>query len=216
MRRRIVQALIAASALGIVGCKSHDAQQFVKRDPGTVSSAFADAFSEGAMGGASQYSNLWHGGMQILVDKKSDQAVDMVTKFDGETASTVHFAFTPQEDGKATLVDADVSTNTSVMRKAFTGTPQERLADLPESAYVTGMQRLMAKYAERIEAGMPLNRADEGWQTEATEPPPEFYEGMPEDQLAEIRRHDEEERRDNAAQPMMDPNDAARRYLNGQ
>ena len=74
----------------------------------------------------------------------------------------------------------------------------------------------MAKYAERIEGDMPLSRPEEGWQTAAMEPPPEFYEGIPEDQLAEIRRHDQEERQDAAAQPMMNPNDAARRYMSGQ
>jgi len=216
MRIRTKWALVAASVLGLGGCKTHDAQQLVKDDPATVSKAFADAFSEGAMGGASQYSNLWHGGMQTFVERQSDHALDVVTKFDGETASEVHFAFTPQDGGKATLVDADVSMNTAIMAKAFTGTPQERLAGLPEAAYVNGMQRLMAKYAERIEGDMPLSRPEEGWQTAAMEPPPEFYEGMPEAQLAEIRRHDQEERQDAAAQPMMNPNDAARRYMSGQ
>ena len=215
MRGRWVWA-VAAAALAIAGCKSQSPQQLVKEDPATVSKAFAEAFSEGAMGGASQYSNLWHGGMQTFVERKSDEAVDVVTKFDGVTASQVHFTFTPQDGGKTTLVDADVSMDTSVMKKAFTGTPQERLADLPEAAYVNGMRRTMAKYAERIEAGMPLNFPGEGWQTSGSEPPPEFYEGMDPEQLAEVRRHDGETRQQSAAQPMMDPNDAAKRYMSGQ
>ena len=206
----------AAAALAIAGCRSQNPRQLVKEDPATVSKAFAGAFSEGAMNGASQYSNLWHGGMQTFVEKTSDETVDVVTKFDGVTASQVHFTFIPQDGGNATLVDADVSMDTAVMKKAFTGTPQERLADLPEAAYVNGMQRTMAKYAERIEAGMPLNLPGEGWQTSGSEPPPEFYEGMDQEQLAEIRRHDAEERADTAAQPMMDPNESANRYLNGQ
>ena len=216
MRIRKAWTLVAASALGIAGCKSHDAQQLVKDDPSTVSKAFAEAFSEGAMGGASRYSNLWHGGMQTFVEKQSDDQLDVITKFDGKTASEVHFTFAPQDGGKATLVDADVSMNTAIMAKAFTGTPQERLAGLPEAAYVNGMQRMMSKYAQRIEGGMPLTRPEEGWQTAAMEPHPEFYEGMPEDQLAEIRRHDAEERQQAVSQPMMDPNEAAKRYMSGQ
>jgi hypothetical protein len=72
----------------------------------------------------------------------------------------------------------------------------------------------MAKYGERIESGMPLVVASEGWQTGAmAEPPSEFYEGMHADQLAQVRAHDAEERQQQAARPMTDPNADAERYL---
>jgi hypothetical protein len=219
MRNRVRAALIAVSALALASCGTgtgHDARQMVKEDPATVYKAFAGAFEEGAMGGASQYSNLWNGGFQIFVEKPSATKLDVVTKFDGETSSEVHFTFTPKDDGKATLVDADVAVNTAVMHNAFKDTPQQRLGDLPEAAFKLGMQRTMAKYAERIEAGMPLNSPGEGWQTAAaSEPPPEFYEGMSAEDRAEIRRHDEEEKQESASAPMVDPDAAARNYLAG-
>jgi hypothetical protein len=215
MRKGMRAAVIAAAAVAVASCGAigHDAEQLVKKDPSTVYQAFAGAFEEGAMGGASQYSNLWNGGYQVFVNKRSATKLDVVTKFDGKTSSEVHFTFTPKDGGKATLVDADVAVDTAVMRKAFVGTPKENLANIPEPAFKQGMQRMMAKYAERIEAGMPLNSSSEGWQTAAMDLPPEFYEGMSDEQRAAIRQHGEEERQDAASAPTLDPDAAAKNYL---
>src|SRR5438270_5193867 len=88
---------IALMALAVPGCRAgHDAEQLVRKDPATVYAAFADAYAQGSFGGASQYSNLWHGGMETFVDKTSPSALEVVTKFDGKTATSVHFTFTPQ------------------------------------------------------------------------------------------------------------------------
>jgi hypothetical protein len=212
-RRSLALAFVA---LGLPGCRGgHDAEQLVRKDPATVYAAFADAFAQGSLGGASQYSDLWHGGMQTFVDKASPSVLDVATKFDGKTATSVHFTFTPQDGGKATMVDADVSVDRAVMQAGLAGAPKEALANLPESAFAAGMQRVMAKYANRIESGMPLNNANEGWMTGGGDPPPEFYEGMSEEQKAEIHQHDQEQREDAATAPMVDPEAASRAYLNG-
>ena len=213
MRNGVRGAVLAAAALAVAGCGAgHDAEQLVKKDPAAVYDAFAGAFEQGAMGGATQYSNLWKGGFQILVNRTSASKLDVVTEFDGKMSSEAHFTFTPQDGGKATLVDADVAVDTAVMRNAFTGTPKESLANVPETAFKQAMQRMMAKYAERIEAGMPLATATEGWQTGAMDPPPEFYDGMSQEQLASVREHDEEERQESVTAPMVDPDAAANRY----
>jgi hypothetical protein len=191
----------------------HDASQLVKEQPSIVYAGFESAFSENSFGGAKQYSNLWHGGMQTFVEKTPGSKLDVVTKFDGETASEAHFTFTPADGGKATLVQADVNVDQDVMRKAFAGSERDGLGNLPKAAFAQGMQRLMAKYASRIESGMPLNLASEGWQTGGGEAPPQFYEGMPEDMRADIRRHDEEERQEASTAPMVDPNAEAQAYL---
>lgn len=212
---RRVGIFVGVLALAISGCRSGNggAEQLVQKDRATVYSAFANAFSDGAFNGASQYSNLWHGGMQTFVEKPSDTKLHVTVKFDGQIASKVQFTFTPENGGSATLVKADVNVDEAVMRKAFTGTPQEQMADVPEFAYVVGMQRLMSKYARRIETAEALNRPSEGWMTSARELPPEFYEGMPEETVAEIRRHEEAERQQAAAAPMIDPNADAQRAL---
>lgn len=211
------RVLAIAVALAIPSCRAgHDAQQLVKKDPPAVYAAFADTYSLGAMGGASQYSDLWHGGMQNFVEKTSDTTLDVVTKFDGKTATAVHFIFTPQDGGKTTLVEADVTVDQAVMHNALAGSAKANLGNLPESAFVAGMQRMLAKYARRIEEGAPLNDPGQGWMTGKVDPPPEFYEGMPEEQLAEIRRVQEEERQDAVTAPMVDPDAAARNYLNSQ
>jgi hypothetical protein len=211
---RVLGVLVLA--LAIPACVTgHDARQVIKAEPDAVYSGFADAFSQGSMGGASQYSNLWHGGMQTLVEKPSGTAMDVVTKFDGKLATAVHFTFTSQNGGKATLVEADVSVDHAVMHEALAGTPMEAKGNLPDAAFAAGMQRLIAKYAARMEAGTPLNETSEGWMTAGGDPPPEFYEGMPEEQRAEIRRHDEERNEEAATAPAVDPDAAARAYLNG-
>lgn len=207
-----VAIFVGIMALAITGCRSGHSgvEQLVKKDRATVYSAFADAFSEGALGGASQYSNLWHGGMQTFVEKVSDTRLHVITKFDGQTASEVQFTFKPENGGSATLVMANVKVDQSVMRKAFAGTPKEQLGDVPESAYLVGMQRLMAKYAHRIETVVALNNPSEGWMTSKRDLPPEFYEGMPEEMVAEIRRHDEAERQRTTSAPMNDPAEGRR------
>ena len=213
MRFRLF-AVAALVAVATVGCRPEaDARQVVQKDRDAVYSAFADAFSQGAVGGASQYSNLWNGGLQVVVEKTPTAKLKVITKFDGNVANEIHFTFTDEDGGKATLVRADVTVDREVVRKAFTDTPQGKLADLPASAYKVGMQKLMAKYASRIEAGTPLNVPEEGWMTSASEPPPEFYEGMPEDMRATVRQHEEERRLEAAAAPMIDPDAASRQFL---
>ena len=206
-------ALLVLAGCGVAGFGSH-ASQLIHKDPQTVREAFADAFDQGAMGGASQYSDQWHGGFQILVDKSGSDKLDVVTKFDGETSSEVHFTFTPKDNGAATLVDAEVSVDEAVMHKAFDNTPKSQLGNLPKIAFVDGMQRMMQKYGERIEGGMPVTTASEGWQTGPMgSPPPEFYGGMPPDQLAAVRAEEQREHQRDAARPMTDPNADAQRYL---
>jgi len=219
MRRWMVNCIAMPALLALSGCGAggfgSDAEQLIHKDPATVRDAFADAFAQGAMGGASQYSDLWHGGFQILVDKAGTDKLNVVTKFDGATSSEVHFTFTPKDGGQATLVDADVTVDSDVMHKAFEGTPKAQLGNLPRIAFVAGMQKMMEKYGERIENGMPLATASEGWQTGPMgSPPPEFYEGMPADQLAEVRAEEQREHQREVAKPMMDPNADANRYLN--
>ena len=211
LRRRVTA--ITLVALVISGCRrGHDAEQLVKKDPEAVYAAFADAFSESAVNGASQYSDLWHGGMQTFVDKSSRTALDVVTKFDGKTATAVHFTFTPQGEGKTTLVNADVSVDQAVMHNALAGTAKEPIGNLSEADFAAGMQRMLAKYASRIESGMPLNRASEGWMTGGGDPPQEFYEGMSESEKAEVQQHMQDDRQDAASAAMVDPDAAARNY----
>jgi hypothetical protein len=210
---RVLAVLMLAVA--IPACRTgHDARQVIKAEPAAVYAAFGDAFSQGAVGGASQYSNLWHGGMQTFVEKPSGTAMDVITKFDGKPATAVHFTFTPQNGGKATLVEADVTVDHAVMHDALAGTPMAAQGNLPDGAFVAGMQRLMSKYAVRMEAGMPLNDASEGWMTAGGDPPPEFYEGMPEEQRAQIQRDEQQRGEEAATAPAVDPDAAARAYLN--
>lgn len=215
IHRRMV-ILIGMLALAVAGCRGVNAsnggiEQLVKEDQATVYAAFTEAFSEGALGGASQYSNLWNGGMQTFVEKASDTKLSVTTKFNGQTATAVHFTFKPENSGRETLVTASVMVDQAVMRTAFAGTPKEEVGELSESAQAIGLQRLMVKYAQRIENSMPMNVPSEGWQTSGTGPPPEFYEGMPEDMVADIRRHDEAERQRASSAPMVDPNAARQR-----
>ncbi len=214
-RRRAAIVLAAMALSGCSGLGAHDATQLVHKDRAAVYDAFAGAFEDGAMGGAQQYSNLWHGGLQILVSRVSETKLDVVTKFDGKTSSEVQFTFDPKDGDKATLVNADVAVDRTVMHDAFAGTPQEKMGNLPRLSFTQGMQRLMKRYGERIESGAALNDLSHGWQTAQTDPPAEFYDGMPPDQLAEIRRHDQEAEQENKAAPMMDPDAAARQYLHG-
>jgi hypothetical protein len=219
MRRWILSCIVTPALMALSGCGfagfGSTASQLIHKDPATVREAFADAFEQGAMGGASQYSDLWHGGFQILVDKSGADKLDVVTKFDGATSTEVHFTFTPKDNGAATLVNAEVSVDEAVMHKAFQGTSKENLGNLPKIAFVDGMQRMMQKYGERIENGMPVATASEGWQTgPMASPPPEFYEGMAPDQLAEVRAQEAREQQRSAAKPMNDPNADAQRYLN--
>ena len=205
----------AAVALGLSGCGGGGGAQVVHKDPTTVATAFTAAFEQGAMGGASQFSDQWHGGMQTFVERTGDSKLDVITKFDNVTATAAHFIFTPADGGKATQVAATVSVDQAVMHKAFEGTPRAQVGALPQAAFDAGMRRQIAKYAERIEAGGPLNLASEGWMTGSGEPPEEFYEGMAPEMRAEVRQHDEEERMQNVTAPMVDPNADAARYMNG-
>jgi hypothetical protein len=205
---------IAVVALAISGCGGgHDASQLVKEPPAAVYAAFEAAFSANSLNGAQQFADQWNGAMQTEVEKTPDSKLDVITKFDGQMATEAHFTFTPQDGGRATLVEADVNVDQQVMHKALAGTAHQQLGNLPTAAFAIGMQKLMSKYASRIESGMPLNVPGEGWQTGAGEPPEEFYEGMSPEMRAEIRRHDEEQRQQATAAPTSDPNADAQAYL---
>lgn len=207
MRTGLRLGITAALAALVAGCSAHDAEQVIRKDPGAVFDAFVDAFAASQAGSMTRFGPAAALGYEVKLDKTRDEKLDVTVLLNKAKASEVHFTFTPQNGGAETLVTADVAVDQAVMREAFAGTPQEKLSQVPDLAYRVGMQRMLKEWAERIEDGLPLAEGAESWMEPEHEPSPAM--------AAQERRWEEQERRQAATKPMVDPGADARKYLNG-
>ena len=207
--------LLSFAALGVGGVAAftgfgHDATQVVHKDPDAVYSAFSSAIGSGSASGTAEYGSGGSIGYEVKVKRESGKSIDLQLMLNQKQAGEARFTFSPQNGGAETLVTGDVDVDQSVLRAALADGPNGKVAEIPDFAYALGMKKMLHDAAGKIEAGMPLgdpgkNLVDvldqEGHRAE--------YQALQDQQDSYRRRAD-------ATKPMIDPNESARRYLEGQ
>lgn len=200
--------LFGFAALGVGGAAltggaiggGHDAERMVARPPAEVYAAIASMSEEGVMErGAEEGSPA----MRFEVKKEPGKAVHYIFAIDGKTVGTVDLGVAPDKDGTASRLTADFELDQSALRKLDPGGPQD-LPNLPKGLITIALSEQLGEMAAKIEAGTPLERigpdrldawngrGSGGGETQETASGPL-----------------------GSTEPMVDPNEAARNYLNG-
>lgn len=199
MRNRALRtALAGAMAMALAGCGSHDAGELVHKDRSTVYAAFAEAMKE-------DQGETTSDGFSLDVKETPNDKIDVDLMHHGESATHFTFNFTKQNGDKDTLVTADVGVDSKVLSEALGPAKggSALASTLTKAAFKIGLQKMLRKSAERIEAGMPLEMGHSSFSRP---------EGSSE--YAEYERKYEQQRQQaNATAPMTDPDQAARQYM---
>jgi hypothetical protein len=182
-----------------------DATQIVHKDPISVYSAMAAGLDN-----AEETGMITNGAgnmlsYEIKVHKTAGKAIDVNLTIDNEAAGEAHFGFTPAKGGTETVMTGDIDVDQHVLSRAFAGTPNDRIAEIPDFAYRVALHKVLADVAEKIEAGDPvLNLKSSA--SDAAIPSAAGMSGSPD-------RWEQRRRQAMATRPMTDPNADARKYL---
>ena len=202
--------LIGSAVFGVAGVAAFsgsgtDAQQLVQRPPEAVYASFSQALGSLETGGPAQLPDSATT-MEIKVAKDYPNSIDVTVLLNQQQAGEAHFTFAGKDDGAATLVTGDVEMDRKVVRAAFAGQPGGEFAKAPDLALKLGMKQMLSEAAKKIEAGEPIGDSDFNLR--------EIIAREQRMSGAE-RREEERQRQEQAAAPMLDPNEAARDYLKG-
>lgn len=200
--------LFGFAALGVGGAAltggaiggGHDAERMVARPPAEVYAAISSMTPEGVLErGAEEGSPA----MRFEVRKEPGKAVHYLLAIDGRTVGSVDLGVAPDKDGAASLLTADFELDQAALKKLNTDGPDE-LPNMPRGLLVMALSQQLGEMAAKIEAGTPLetfgaddlgvwrSRGSAGGETPVTASGPL-----------------------GSTEPMVDPNEAARNYLNG-
>jgi hypothetical protein len=176
-----------------------DATQIVHKPPSVVREAVTQAITNAASG-----TIPLEGGKPLAYELRREWLYDdemvVTIMMTGEQGAVTRLRFTPQDDGKATLVTAKIHTEHPVMRRALAGSSKAKLGYAPDWVFNLTFRPSMKKFAEQIEGGGAVGDPTQGFQSQA-----DWQAGLSPD---EQRRLEEWQQYD-ASRPMVDPNEAA-------
>ena len=201
----IGSALFGVAGVAAFSSSGSDAQQIVQRPPEAVYASFSRALGNLETGGPAQLPDSATT-LEIKVARDYPKSIDVIVLLNQQQAGEAQFTFAGQKDGAATLVSGDIEMDRKVVRAAFADQPGTDFADAPDLALKLGMKQMLAEAAKKIEAGEPIGDADFN-----------LREVIAREQRMSgaERREEERQRQEQAAAPMLDPNQAARDYLKG-
>lgn len=183
-------------AVSLAGCGGHDASQIVHKDRSTVYAAFSDAMKE-------SQGETTPDGFSLAVTEEPNDKIDVKLMHHGGAATHAVFNFAKQNGDKDTLVSADIGVDSKVLSEAL-GPARGGTAlatTMTQAAFKLGLQKMLRKSAESIEAGMPLSMGHSSFV-------PSQSDGSSYASSYEARRQQEA-----ATKPMTDPDQAARQYM---
>lgn len=175
------------------------AEQLVRERPEIVRAAIADQIAMRADGGTMRFEGA-KVPYQVSLDRSASDRLVMHLRLNGRQAAETEFTFTPQDEAEATLVQARVRSDGQVLREDLAGTSKAKLGYAPDWMLNLTLQPLLRQLGEQIEQGSTIANNGQGF---------EPLSDMPSDQQQEVDRWRQYE----ATRPLVDPNEAAREYL---
>ena len=183
-----------------------DARQIVRKPPGVVRAAIGEAFA-----GPREASVTLEGGRPLAYalhsEHVADDALRVTLTMNGRQGAETLLSFAPADDGAATLITAKVDADGAVLREALAGTAQAKLGYAPDWVFNLTIRPLLRQLAAEIEGGAAVSdplqgggSAQAAWEAQLA----------PEEQRAvqTWRQYD-------AARPAVDPDAAAREFMQG-
>ena len=178
-----------------------DAEQVVHKSPAVTYAAVQQAIGNMRSSGTTSFEGGTQIPYELKVDRTSDQRLVLTVMFNGQQGAVADISFTPQNDGKDTLIAARIHGDRSVLRTALAGTDKARLAYAPDWMLNLSAKPVLKQLAKQIEEGqtatiqgMTEADAEAQWENNLSDDQKQ--------QLSEWRQYD-------ATRPSVDPNAAA-------
>jgi hypothetical protein len=197
-------AVIGVGGAAVFGTGGHDYSRVIHRPPNEVYAAFSAVAPEGQ-----RTENMPGSATERFtgrVVKDSLKSIRFQFLIGSASVTDVTLGFEPADDGKSTLVNGDIDVDQQRIADAIHDEQAVKIAMVPDKIFELGFGRMMDDAAQRVEAHQslpPFHIADQ-WQS---------------GNQGNSRWEREEAQRQAAAPttsaaPMVDPNQAARDYLN--
>ena len=182
-----------------------DAEQLVHKSPSVTYAAVEQALANVSASGTTFFDGGTPMPYELKVDRALDQKLVVSLFFNGKQGAQAELTFTPQDEGKATLVAARVHGDRSVLRTALAGTSKARLAYAPDWMLNLSAKPVLKQLADQIEEGetadlgLTAGEAQAQWESNLSEEQRQ--------QVAEWRQYE-------ATRPAVDPNADAQQHAN--
>ena len=176
------------------------AQQLVHKSPGVTYAGVEQALANTRQSGTTFFDGGTPMPYEIRVDRTTDQRLVIDLLFAGRQGAQADMTFTPQNDGKETLITTRIHGDRSVLGTALAGTSRARLAYAPDWMLNLTAKPLLQQLAQQIEQGEVASLDGSGGSEEAR-----WEANLTADQRQQVS----EWRQYQATRPAVDPRAAA-------
>ena len=198
--------LIGPALLGLVhltgSVLANDVTQVVRKRPATVYAQLSSAIAVSPLSGTMQLEGGKPVPYHVRVDRTPGERLVLHMMLDGREAGQVDVAFTPENDGEATLMTAKVDSVGKVIREELAGTDKAKLGYAPDWVFNFAINGTLKELAAQIEQGTLMAQPTRSFMggAEGGMSPEE------QDEQAAWRQYD-------ATRPRIDPNADAERNM---
>ena len=182
-----------------------DAEQLVHKSPSVTYAAIEQALANVSASGTTFFDGGTPMPYQLKVDRTLDQKLVVTLFLAGRQGAEAELTFTPENEGKDTLIATRIHGDRSVLRAALAGTSKARLAYAPDWMLNLSAKPVLKQLAEQIEQGgtadlgLTAGEAQAKWESNLSDEERQ--------QVAEWRQYE-------ATRPAVDPNADAQQHSN--
>lgn len=184
-----------------------DAELVVHKNPNVTYAAIEQALGNVRPSGTTFFEGGTPTHYELKIDRTLNQRLLVALFFDGKEGAQADVTFTPQNDGKDTLVVARIHGDGAVLRTALAGTNKARLAYAPDWMLNLTLKPVLQQLASQIEQGqvasfdgMSSSDAEAQWES-----------NLNSDQREQVSQWQQYQ----AARPTTDPDADAQNYASG-
>lgn len=205
MLKFVIGPILVAGGYAAGSYYGADAEQLVHKSPAQTYAALEQTLENLRTSGTTSFEGGTPVPYEIKVDRALDEKLIVTLFFAARQGAEVQVLLVPENEGKDTLIKAQVHAVRPVLRTVFAGTNKARLAYAPEWMLNLSFKPLLRQLAAQIEQGQiarvdGLTEADAEAQWEAN---------LTDEERGDVAKWRESE----ATQPAVDPDAAARKYI---
>lgn len=209
--------LFGMAAVGVGGAAvthgfggGSDFERDIAKSPTAVYSAYSAGTEAGEI---SEPADVPGGVLTVRIKKQQGRSIVYEALTGKKSVLRMEFDFEPLDNGAGTHMTADLDVDRAGL-DSLDPTRARKFSQVPEAVIKIGFRRWMEESVKQVEAGKTLIGFDILHPGFADTAGGTFADSHPSAAVAE-RRWEAERAQRRAAEPMVDPNEAARSYLHG-
>src|SRR3954466_3906188 len=153
MLKFLIGPVLVVAGYGAGSYYGADAEQLVHKSPGVTYAAVEQALANVRQNGTTFFDSGTPMPYELKVDRTFDQHLIVNLLFDGHQGAQADLTFTPEADGKDTLITTRIHGDRGVLRTALAGTSKARLAYAPDWMLNLTAKPVLQQLATQIEQG---------------------------------------------------------------